>query len=587
MLKQMSFRAKITLSLTIVFVVFSVLIVVFQYDRELDFKKQQLETSLNNVSELTNNYLVSMKLKPDSDYSYLDSLMAIVPVENVRVTVIGPKGAVLYDSDVENYQGMENHLHRPEVQSSIANGFGANIRESNTTGKSYYYYSRYYSDYFISTAALYDIEIRDFLKAEQLFFVYLVGLFVVIWLVLFLITKRFGDTLSKLKDFALKLSLGKDFMEAPTFYEDELGIISQQIINSYHELKRARNEIAVEKRKLHSHLNSLNEGIAFFTPDKVKILTNNRFIQYLNLIADESTISADKIFNVKELVPIVKFIDKKLKKREALDPDNLPQMEINIIVDERYYNIQCIFFQDFSFEIQIKDTSKLAKRSLLKQQLTSNIAHELKTPITGVLGYLETLNSHDVEHEQQKVFIERALGQAYRLSELIEDVSTLNKIEETKEHFTFETLNLTQVLGGVREDMKMRLEENNSSVQCDVPDEVLVNGNKSLLASIFYNLFDNAVKYGGKDNVIRFAKYLEDDDLYYFSFANTGNPIEDKHLSRIFERFYRVDANRSRQTGGTGLGLAIVKNAIQLHGGEISARNLKEGGVEFLFTLGK
>ena len=116
---------------------------------------------------------------------------------------------------------------------------------------------------------------------------------------------------------------------------------------------------------------------------------------------------------------------------------------------------------------------------------------------------------------------------------------------------------------------------------------ILIKANRSLLISVFYNLFENAIKYGGDHIEICLNNYLEDSNFYYFSFSNTGNSIDEKHFLRVFERFYRVDEDRSRPKGGTGLGLAIVKNAIQLHGGEITAGNLKEGGVEFLFTLSK
>ena len=116
---------------------------------------------------------------------------------------------------------------------------------------------------------------------------------------------------------------------------------------------------------------------------------------------------------------------------------------------------------------------------------------------------------------------------------------------------------------------------------------ILIKGNRSLLISVFFNLFDNAIKYGGNGIEITMNNYLEDSNFYYFSFSNTGNTIDEKHFLRVFERFYRVDEDRSRPKGGTGLGLAIVKNAIQLHGGEITVSNLSQGGVEFLFTLAK
>lgn len=219
--------------------------------------------------------------------------------------------------------------------------------------------------------------------------------------------------------------------------------------------------------------------------------------------------------------------------------------------------------------------------------MTSNIAHELKTPVATVMGYLETLQHNILTQDKQKYFIEKAHIQAKRLSDLIEDISMLNKIEEAKEHFNFEQVKIKDIIEEVKDDLKLKLDEKNISVNIDCTKSIAISGNRSLLFSIFYNLFDNASKYGGENIDINITNYLEDDDYYYFSFSNTGTEIEEKHLSRIFERFYRVDSGRSRKTGGTGLGLAIVKNAIQLHGGEISARNYKDGGLEFLFTIPK
>jgi two-component system, OmpR family, phosphate regulon sensor histidine kinase PhoR len=587
MTKQMNFRTKLTAYLSVIFVVFTVLILFFQFQREKEFKRRQLESTLNNITELTHNYITGKSRTNGSDFHIIDSIYSIIPTPHIRITVINPRGEVLYDSEVDDYQTMENHLHRPEVQSSVASEFGANIRKSATTGNSYYYYSKFYSDYFIRTAALYNVDVKEFLQAEKLFIIYIVLLFIIIWVILVFITKQFGDTIIKLKDFTVKLSLADGMSDSPKFQNDELGAISQQIVSAYGELFKARDQVIVEKNKLISHLNALNEGIAFFTSGKEKILTNNRFIQYLNLISDQTSISADKIFDVPILKPILNFINSQLEKPGSPDQSSLPQIDTNHFINDKYFNIRCIFFQDNSFEILIKDTTKLAKRRLLKQQITSNISHELKTPVASVLGYLETLQHHDVEPEQQKHFIKKALAQAKRLSELIEDISTLNKIEETKGHFIFESVNLTDIVKDVYDGMKMKLDENAVEVFLELKDAVFLNGNKSLLSSVFYNLFDNVIKYGGNNIRIKVSNYLEDEDYYYFSFSNTGNEIEEKHLSRIFERFYRVDRGRSRKTGGTGLGLAIVKNVIQFHHGEISVRGMKEGGVEFLFTLAK
>ncbi|MBA7582234.1 Alkaline phosphatase synthesis sensor protein PhoR [subsurface metagenome] len=219
--------------------------------------------------------------------------------------------------------------------------------------------------------------------------------------------------------------------------------------------------------------------------------------------------------------------------------------------------------------------------------MTSNIAHELKTPVATVMGYLETLQHNSISQEKQKYFIDKAFAQAKKLSDLIEDISMLNKIEEAKEYFSFEPLSINEILEEVNDNLKLRLKEKNIKVHLKFKKIIILRGNKSLLFSVFYNLFDNVIKYGGENIELKVTNYLDDNDYYYFSFSNTGNIIDKKHLSRIFERFYRVDTGRSRKTGGTGLGLAIVKNAIQLHNGEITVRNYKNGGVEFLFTIAK
>ena len=587
MIIKLSFHRKIFLYFTAIFIVFAVFVLFFQYEREKEFKKEILEQKLNSITEITQKYISNNSLQKDGNYQLLDSLKAIISDNDIRITVINPTGIVLYDSKVRSFEKMENHLKRPEVQESVISDSGANIRESKTTGKSYYYYSKYYTNYFIRTATIYDIEIKKFLKAENISLIYIVLLFTILLFVFLFISKNISKNINKLKDFTIQLNAGKEYDKKMVFPNNELGIISKQIIFIYDKLKNSKEKIKLANDKLLAHLQALNEGIAFFSFDKKHILSNNNFIQYLNFIADKSTISPVNFLKLKLIEDLISFIDKKLNEDIEIDSNNLPFYEINIEKDEKYFNVWCTIFQDKSFEIVIKDNTKMKKRKLLKQQITSNIAHELRTPLTTIIGYLEILNKNTLSEEKQKYFINKTSAQANRLSELIEDITVLNKIEESSELFKFENVNLIKVINEIIDNIKNRLEEKNINVNIKISDELIIFANKSLLFSIFFNLFDNAIKYAGENIQIDIKNYHDDNKLYYFSFSNDGNSIDKKHFPHIFERFYRVEIGRSRKTGGTGLGLSIVKNAIELHSGEISISNNENSGVKFLFTLSK
>lgn len=158
-------------------------------------------------------------------------------------------------------------------------------------------------------------------------------------------------------------------------------------------------------------------------------------------------------------------------------------------------------------------------------------------------------------------------------------------MDEAPEMVEKETVNLSKIVENILNEVALGLEEKHVTVINKIPANLAVTGNSSLLYSIFRNLTDNAIAYAGTDIKITISCFREDEKYYYFSFSDTGVGVPEEHLNRLFERFYRVDKGRSRKLGGTGLGLAIVKNAVLFHGGTIFAKNVPDGGLEFVFTL--
>ena len=224
----------------------------------------------------------------------------------------------------------------------------------------------------------------------------------------------------------------------------------------------------------------------------------------------------------------------------------------------------------------------------LKQEMTNNIAHELKTPVSSILGYLEILlGDKPVSAEQQRYFLERCNSQALRLSDLIRDVSLINKLEESAELFPRGEVSVSDVVSEVLRDLADRISALQITVADTLPDDMMVCGNRSLLYSIFRNLVENTIAYAGSAVTIGIETYRVDDDCYYIHFYDTGCGVNSTYLPKLFDRFLRIDQGRSRKNGGTGLGLSIVKHAVLFHGGDIYAKNRAEGGLEYFFSLKK
>ena len=225
------------------------------------------------------------------------------------------------------------------------------------------------------------------------------------------------------------------------------------------------------------------------------------------------------------------------------------------------------------------------EQNRLKRQLTNNINHELKTPVASIQVCLETLLSGiNLSEEKRQELIERCYTNNDRLRRLLNDVSLITRIEDGSALINREKVVINEIIDEVAEELAVMPEEERLMLHTDFGEEVIVDGNPSLIGSIFRNLTENAIAYSEGKNI--YISLLDNNEKRCrIRFEDDGKGVKQKHLSHLFERFYRVDKGRSRQKGGTGLGLAIVKHAVQFHGGTITVANRPNGGLRFEFTL--
>jgi signal transduction histidine kinase len=285
------------------------------------------------------------------------------------------------------------------------------------------------------------------------------------------------------------------------------------------------------------------------------------------------------------LYRFTKRLDRNIQKLRifALRADNNENIDTDDLIDFSNDELGEIAEKIIKIYRRLETTRK--EQDKLKRELTQNVAHELKTPVASIKGFLETIiNNPEIDVCTQRQFLERCYAQSERLGVLLQDISTLNRMDNAPEAMCIEDIDVADIVAHIQQETILDLEKHGMSFINNLPKTIIIKGNKSMVYSIFRNLTDNAIAYAGEGTTITLSA-IKEKGKWHFTFSDNGIGVPPEHLSRIFERFYRVDKGRSRKMGGTGLGLAIVKNAVLLHGGTITANNQPNGGLKMEFTL--
>ena len=331
-----------------IFLLMLVIICFFQYQREKEFRTEQLDQQL-----ITYNFTIHRFItEQNPNWDKLDDYVHLFPDSALRVTVIDSLGTVTFDSSVKNGTQLSNHLNRPEIVMANTEENGKAIRHSVSTGKDYYYLAHHFPGVYVRSALPYNVSLISMLKANT-FFLYFMGIVLILAsLALFFISRNFSQSIDRLRTFTQRAEKGEIPDYEIEFPKDELGEISKNIVGLYKLLYRTKDDVYKEREKLIKHLQISQEGLGIFSSDKKEILANTHFIQYTNILSDSQCESSDEIFTLPEFDDINEFIDQSLQNNE------LTRKRLTVEKGGRIFSVQCIVFQDHTFEISMNDISE-------------------------------------------------------------------------------------------------------------------------------------------------------------------------------------------------------------------------------------
>lgn len=321
---------------------------------------------------------------------------------------------------------------------------------------------------------------------------------------------------------------------------------------------------------------ALMDGVVALNEDNEIIWSNRKSQVMLNLNPKKDT--GQPINYIFRNTDLIKYLDK-------ADYEESIKIDLNT-QSNKIIEIKVVFFGDKQKVLIAKDISQAIKIESDRKEFISNVSHELKTPLTVISGFIETLGSMFKNNEKNHKNILKMMGaQAYRMSKLIDDLLLLSNVESSISQNRSEKLLINTMINKIKKDISV-LDAKNHKIKYQINNDLRIYGSKKEIESAFTNLIINAIRYTDKNGSVTISWGLIN-GLPIFEVRDTGNGIEQKHINRITERFYRVDLDRSRDSGGTGLGLSIVKNIIKQHDGELKISSEVGKGSSFKLIFSK
>ena len=584
-----SFKLRLILSYFLVILV-SFGFIAFFLDKNLEENSlQTMRSSLIAQARLIEVQIPAESLKQGDTAALGRLVSAFVSSTTCRITIINNTGAVLADSGMipEEVLRMENHLYRPEVKTALAGDIASDIRYSPTLKLDMLYVAlplregNAIQGVLRLALGLEGARKTSFAIRRTVF----LGLLIALGLALVfgsLIAHQTIKPINRMIQVSRKFSEGDFSRRILRPGQDEIGELAVTLNKMAQDIENKIKEITAQNQKLAAIFNSMIEGVMVI--DKTsRIVSVNSTIEKIFGVAKDDV--AGKVFlEAIRNNDIAEIIDSVVREGKPLTA------EITLLYPARkFFEVSATPIFDAEgiagCLVVIHDITELTRLETIRRDFVANVSHELKTPLTSIKGFVETLLEGALDDkENNRNFLQIIQHHAERLDDLIHDLLSLSHLESKEITLQMNTLPVRRHVEAVIAGFTSQLRKKNIEISNEVPAGISVNADKEKITQVLTNLIDNAVKFNKEKGSIRIYS-LEISGKVKVIVEDSGAGIPEKDIPRIFERFYRVDKARSRELGGTGLGLSIVKHIIELHGGTVGVESTEGFGSKFWFTL--
>ncbi len=543
------------------------------------------------VEKILHSYLVEPKI----DFDAIGTVCQDVSQRTGnRITVMLSDGRVIADTESDAGK-MENHLGRPEVQQALQSedGFGIQNRFSKTIRAQMIYVARTV-EYNGELAGIIRISVpmTNLQKTLNRAYIEMLagGLLVAVLSALIGIgvSGRISKPLRDMRRGVRLLAEGDLSHQLSTTGTREIDALIKMINKMARELDERISIIKTQRNEQEAILTSMAEGV-LAVDNKSNLIMMNRAAENLLGVSFNRT-QGESLEAVVRNIELHNLVHKVLEGDEALVEGEITLWNYH---KDKYMQVHAAALADNKGEkigalVVLNDITRLRRLENVRKDFVSNVSHELKTPITSIKGFVETLLAGASENQQDaRRFLEIISRQADRLHAITEDLLTLSELEAQgdKSELSFQHLSIREIIRAAVDLCELKLTHKGIQVEITCGEGLAGPVNAHLLEQALVNLIDNAVKYSEPHSMIEIKAEKVDDRELVITVHDHGCGIDQKHLPRLFERFYRVDKARSRELGGTGLGLSIVKHIVQVHKGRITVESKLEQGTTFSIYL--